>query len=174
MSCCYSKKEVKEHKKITYDSILKVKKPDKQKEQEKQKKQAEQEKIKRKKRSSIYPIPIQENKKLLEIEHAKKEQFTKEFLKEIIQCGSCSELFSLGDHALKINCGACNKFFHCNIAGTCVGPNCSVILNGEKESLKYCFGCVNTYLKINILDNGQSLCKTCEIDPTTPKIYLEV
>ena len=171
MSCCYSKEEVKEHKKITYDSILKVKqkKSGKQKEQELEKK-----KIKRKKRSSIYPIPIQENKKLLEIEHAKKEQFTKEFLKEIIQCGSCSEQFSLGDHALKINCGACNQFFHCNIAGACVGPNCSVILNGEKESLKYCFGCVNPYLKINVLNNGQSLCKTCEIDPTTPKIYLEV
>ena len=30
-------------------------------------------------------------------------------------------------------------------------------------------GCVNPYLRINIMDNGQALCKTCENDPLTDK-----
>ena len=55
-----------------------------------------------------------------------------------------------------------------------VGPNCSVILDGKKESLKYCMGCVNPYLRINIMDNGLALCKLCEYDPLTDKEYLKV
>lgn len=134
---------------------------------------------KRVKRRSIYPQEnkkslISENKRVIEEKSKQRDEFTKKFLAEIIHCGACQEKFSLGDHALQINCGSCNQFFHCSIAGACVGPNCSVILDGKKESLKYCMGCVNPYLRINIMDNGQALCKTCEADPLTDKIHLRV
>ena len=138
-------------------------------------------KNKRVKRNSIYPQEnnlrkniIEDNKRSLEEEHKNKDAFTKHFLSEVIQCGACQDQFTLGDHAIKINCGSCNQFFHCSIAGACVGPNCSVILDGKKESLKYCMGCVNPYLKINIMDNGLSLCKICEYDPYIDKEYLKV
>ena len=146
------------------------------------------------KRRSIYPISkpedkkaatdtytytdtnkeVKSNKEVIEERHQRREAFTKKFLAEIIHCGGCKEKFCLGDHALKINCGSCNQFFHCSIAGACVGPNCSVILDGKKESLKYCMGCVNPYLRINIMDNGQALCKICEADPLTDKSLLKV
>ena len=144
-------------------------------------------KRKRNKRRSIYPAsnieytqsredkkPIKTNKVAIEERHQEREAFTKKFLAEIIHCGACKEKFCLGDHELKINCGSCNQFFHCSIAGACVGPNCSIILDGKKESLKYCMGCVNPYLRINVMDNGQALCKTCENDPLTDKIHLRV
>ena len=138
-------------------------------------------KNKRVKRNSIYPQEnylrksiIENNKESLEKEHKRRNEFTKKFLAEIIHCGACKEKFSLGDHALQINCGSCNQFFHCSIAGACVGPNCSVILDGKKESLKYCMSCVNPYLRINIMDNGLALCKLCEYDPLTDKEYLKV
>lgn len=136
-------------------------------------------KNKRVKRRSIYPqenkkTVISENKRIIEEKSKQRDEFTKKFLAEIIHCGACQEKFSLGDHALQINCGSCNQFFHCSIAGACVGPNCSVILDGKKESLKYCMGCVNPYLRINIMDNGQALCKICEADPLTDKEFLKV
>ena len=136
-------------------------------------------KNKRVKRKSVYPqqnkkSAIYDNKLAIEEKSKQRDEFTKEFLAEIIHCGACQERFSLGDHALQINCGSCNQFFHCSIAGACVGPNCSVILDGKKESLKYCMGCVNPYLRINVMDNGQALCKTCEMDPLTDKNMLKV
>jgi len=137
-------------------------------------------KNKRIKRKSIYPQTnnircslIKDNKDNLIEKNKQRDEFTKKFLSEIIQCGACEEKFSLGDHAIQISCGSCNKFFHCSIAGACVGPNCSIILDGKSESLKYCMGCVNPYLKINIMDNGLSLCKLCESDPLTNKEYLK-
>ena len=138
-------------------------------------------KKKRVKRYSIHPQPnnirksiIFDNKQKLQEQSKKRDEFTKKFLNEIIHCGACKEKFSLGDHALQINCGSCNQFFHCSIAGACVGPNCSVILDGKKESLKYCMSCVNPYLRINIMDNGLALCKLCENDPLTDKEFLKV
>lgn len=136
-------------------------------------------KNKRVKRRSIYPQKnkksvISENKRIIEERSKQRDEFTKKFLSEVIHCGACKEKFSLGDNDLQINCGSCNQFFHCSIAGACVGPNCSVILDGKKESLKYCMGCVNPYLRINIMDNGQSLCKICEADPLTDKSLLKV
>ena len=44
----------------------------------------------------------------------------------------------------------------------------------NKESLKYCMSCVNPYLRINIMDNGQCLCKTCEELSDTPEYYKKV
>ena len=129
-------------------------------------------------RESIYPKVnkniIEENKSNLKLQRIKKEEFTKKFLAEIIHCGNCKEKFSLGNRAIQMTCGSCNNFFHCGIAGACVGPKCSVIYEGNIESTKYCIGCVNPYLKINVLDNGLSLCKICEIDPKIDKKFLEV
>ena len=44
----------------------------------------------------------------------------------------------------------------------------------KTESLKYCLSCVNTNLKINIEDNGQSLCKNCELLIDIPNHYKEL
>ena len=168
MSCCFSdkKKQKNFHKihplpKKTVDQPVSILKN------------------KRVKRKSVYPqqnkkSAIYDNKLAIEEKSKQRDEFTKEFLAEIIHCGACRERFSLGDHALQINCGSCNQFFHCSIAGACIGSNCSVILDGKKESLKYCMGCVNPYLRINIIDNGLCLCKTCEHDPFTDKEYLKV
>ena len=131
------------------------------------------------KRKSIYPAPnkgkeIESNKSVIEERNKQREAFTKKFLREIIACGACKEQFCLGDHALKINCGSCNQFFHCSIAGSCIGPNCSVVLDGKKESMKYCNKCVNPKLRINNLDNGECLCRSCESDPSIDKYFLKI
>ena len=133
-------------------------------------------KNKRIKRKSIYPKKqeIQENRQLIDERSRKRKEFTEKFCAEIIKCEGCQEHFNLGQHELKINCASCNNFFHCHIAGSCVGTDCSVVLDGKLESLKYCMSCVNPYLKINIMDNGQCLCKSCENNPDTPKHYKEV
>ena len=130
-------------------------------------------------RESIYPKVnknniIEENKLNVQLQREQKEAFTDKFLAEIINCGHCKENFTLGDRVDFISCGTCNNFFHCGIAGSCVGPKCSVVYEGKNVSMKYCKGCVNPYLKINVLDNGQSLCKICEIDPKIDKKYLAV
>ena len=167
MSCCSFKernfhtiKKVKSSEDLKVETILKNKK-------------------KRIKRSSIYPAPdkgkeIKSNKFIIEEKNKQREAFTKKFIKEIIACGACKEKFRIGDHALKINCGYCNQFFHCSIAGSCSGPNCSVVLDGKKESMKYCMSCVNPYLKVNVMNNGECLCKSCENDQMTDKEFLKV
>ena len=133
-------------------------------------------KNKRIKRKSIYPKKqeIQENRQLIDERSRKRKEFTEKFCAEIIKCEGCQEHFNLGQNEIKINCASCNNFFHCHIAGACVGPDCSIILDGNKESLKYCMGCVNPYLKINIMNNGQCLCKSCEQSPDIPKYYKEI
>jgi LSD1 subclass zinc finger protein len=117
---------------------------------------------------------IQENRQLIDERARKKEEFTEFFLSEVIECGGCNDQFTLKSGRLKIHCSSCNHFMCCNIAGACIGPDCSVVVDGEKQSLKYCMSCVNPYLKINIMDNGQALCKNCETLPGIPDIYLEV
>ena len=96
------------------------------------------------------------------------------FLGEVLSCGICKKAFSLRQHELVAYCGGCYKFLHCGIAGKCVGPNCSVIVDGKAESLKYCMSCVNPYLRINIEDNGQCLCKDCEKSVDIPNYYKAV
>ena len=130
-------------------------------------------KPKRIKRKSIYPKK-QENCLLIEERTRKRQEFTEKFCAEIIKCGGCQEHFNLGQNEIKINCASCNNFFHCHIAGACVGSDCSVMVDGNKESLKYCMSCVNPYLRINIMDNGQCLCKTCEGLSDTPEYYKKV
>ena len=106
--------------------------------------------------------------------YEEQDEFVDLFISEILMCGGCQENFSLGDHAIKTSCASCNRFFHCHIAGACVGPNCSVKVDGDMESLKYCMSCVNPYLKVNIEDNGQCLCKGCENSSDIPNHYRDV
>jgi len=130
--------------------------------------------LKNKKRNNTKKSDIKENKSLIEDRIKKREQFTEIFLSEVIECGGCNEVFTLRSGELKINCASCNRFFHCHIAGACIGPDCSTIMDGEKHSLKYCMSCVNPYLKINIMDNGQCLCKKCEESSDIPNHYKDV
>ena len=67
---------------------------------------------------------IKDNKNKLIEKNKQQEEFTKQFVSEIIQCGACLDKFSLKQNEIKINCSSCNKFYHCHIAGACVGPNC--------------------------------------------------
>ena len=117
---------------------------------------------------------IRKNKEIMNEKRLEKDTFINEFNSEIIKCEGCFEIFNLGEHKIVMSCSGCNGFFHCHIAGTCVGPNCSVELNGKIESLKYCMNCVNPYLKINIQNNGQCLCKSCGDMSDIPNYYKEV
>lgn len=166
MSCCFSKKEnniVPLEDIFEPRSILKNGKNSK-----------------KKRRKSVYPMTtsrkeqMKQNKINLEKEHKEKREFVNLFLSERLKCGGCQETFSLGEHAIQTNCASCNQFFHCHIAGACIGQNCSVIVDGKKESLKYCLSCVNPYLRINIEDNGQCLCKNCENLSDIPQYYKKV
>ena len=136
--------------------------------------------LKNKRRKSIHPITIskkeqiKKNKKDLDEQHKCREAFIDKFNAELLQCGGCQELFKIGDNAIQTNCACCDKFFHCHIAGSCIGPYCSVMMDGVKHSLKYCLSCVNPYLKINIENNGKCLCKTCENHPEIPNYYKQV
>ena len=131
-------------------------------------------------RKSIYPFTLsrqeqtKHNKNNIEEERQKRETFTDNFLSEIIQCGSCQEKIALKERKQLYNCSSCDKFFCCNFAGACVGEECSIQFEGKKQSLSYCMNCVNPYFKINIQENGQCLCKTCENIPDIPNHYKEV
>ena len=165
MSCCFSKKKNDVHK---LDDVFEPRPI------------LKNGRIKKNRMRTIYPITtsrqeeMKKNKVEQEEKHKKQDEFMNIFLSERLICGGCQEHFSLGDHAIKTNCSSCNQFFHCHIAGACIGPNCSVKVDGKDESLKYCMSCVNPYLKINIENNGQCLCKDCEDSADIPNHYKSV
>lgn len=105
---------------------------------------------------------INENKKKMEENMKQREEFTKKFLSEIITCGGCKQRFSLGDAQLTMNCASCNEFFHCNIAGRCIGDNCKIECDGEICRLGYCKGCVNPNIPMNTDNTNICICKSCE------------
>lgn len=85
---------------------------------------------------------------------------TEEFIKECIACYNCKQIFDLGSNELKIHCAGCNNFFHCGIAGKCIGKNCSShnTLIGGTHSLSWCIHCVPK-IKINEeKENGIGFC----------------
>ena len=84
------------------------------------------------------------------------QEFVDKFVKEVIYCGGCKEPFSLGSNELKIHCNLCNKFFHCKIAGQCLGDDCLSVVNGIPHRARYCYGCVG-----QSFDGGTCLCKEC-------------
>jgi hypothetical protein len=83
--------------------------------------------------------------------------FMESFLRESMHCGKCRGMFSLSTNELKIHCNLCNEFFHCGIAGECVGEDCSITKpDGTKHRASYCIGCVD-----KMYSNGKCLCKDC-------------
>lgn len=85
--------------------------------------------------------------------------FMDEFLRESMHCGNCLGIFSLSSNELKIHCNICNEFFHCGIAGECIGDDC-LIKNDEggyKHRARYCNKCVS-----KIFNNETCLCKNCD------------
>ena len=59
-----------------------------------------------------------------------------------IKCSGCNDFIPLED--IKINCAGCDRFFHCCIAGKCIGENCrgQETILGEKHQLSWCIYCV--------------------------------
>jgi len=96
------------------------------------------------------------------------------YLHETIECATCRCSFTLADNQLLAFCGGCDKFMHCGIAGSCVGPNCTHIIDGEVYRQTWCKGCVPKTVIINLLDMGAGkscLCQECLDDPNTPSCY---
>jgi len=92
------------------------------------------------------------------IVNKQREEFHSKFIKEIIPCGFCNKKFDLGSNELKINCGSCDKFFHCHIGGKCSGENCSIEMpNGTIERISYCLNCCDSYT----CQNGNCICNKC-------------
>lgn len=79
-------------------------------------------------------------------------EFMNRFEREIIQCGGCNGKFPLGSNELKIHCNICNQFFHCKIAGECLGKEC----RSYEHVPRYCYGCVG-----KIIGRGTCICKEC-------------
>ena len=84
-------------------------------------------------------------------------EFMDLFIKEVIYCGGCKKPFNLDSNQLKIHCNICNQFFHCNIAGECMGEDCKILQeNGEIDRAKYCIKCVKMINK-----NNTCICLDC-------------
>tara|TARA_Y100000996_G_scaffold414873_2_gene407154 strand:- start:508 stop:885 length:378 start_codon:yes stop_codon:yes gene_type:complete len=84
-------------------------------------------------------------------------EFMNNFVKEAMVCGYCENIFNINSGELKVHCNICNKFFHCGIAGECLGQECAVTDEyGNIHRARYCIGCVS-----KIYDNQTCLCKDC-------------
>jgi len=81
------------------------------------------------------------------------------FLRESMHCGNCRQIFSLSSNELKIHCNICNQFFHCGIAGECIGPDCLIkdTSGNLKHRARYCNNCVSV-----IYNKETCLCKNCK------------
>ena len=86
------------------------------------------------------------------------EEFMVKFEKEVMYCGGCKEPFNLGSNELKIHCNLCDRFFHCKIAGPCLGKDCLTITgSGQEHRARYCYDCVKYIYK----DKKGCRCKDC-------------
>ena len=81
------------------------------------------------------------------------------FTAELIPCGGCQQVFDLGSEELKIHCNLCNQFFHCNIAGKCIGKNCKMT---HGHQLSWCKSCVPD-TPFNRKNNGLCICYECNL-----------
>ena len=84
---------------------------------------------------------------------------------EVIQCHGCFNHFSLDQ--IKINCAGCDKFFHCKIAGTCYGENCtSEFGTNQVHRLSWCINCVPGIPenKIRVKREDPCICNECYTD----------
>jgi len=106
--------------------------------------------------------------------YSQRVDLTDTYLGETIPCGTCNVVFSLKEDKLLAFCGGCDKFMHCGIAGSCIGPNCTHVINGGVYRQTWCKKCVPKTVIINLenLGPGQScLCQECLDDPQTPSCY---
>ena len=80
-----------------------------------------------------------------------------DMVNKVILCGGCKNGFSLESGELKIHCNHCEQFFHCKIAGECIGKDCKLIdSSGHMHKARYCYSCVSQLYK-----NGTCLCIDC-------------
>ena len=90
------------------------------------------------------------------------------FNRQTLECNECKKCFQLHQNEIKLNCSLCNNFFHCNIAGECIGKNCLHIIDGTKHKERYCNNCV--IQDLNLLDN-ECICINCGKDKTLISKY---
>lgn len=111
-------------------------------------------KVKKYRRNSVHPYQISEKIITQKVDR----NFMENFLREKMHCGNCRQIFDLSSDELKIHCNICNEFYHCGIAGECIGKDCMIKDEnaGYKHRARYCNNCVKT-----IYNNGTCLCKNC-------------
>ena len=102
------------------------------------------EKKKRRKKKKIYP------------ENNYKNVTTEEFISECISCHNCKGIFNLASNQIKIHCAGCDKFFHCGIAGKCIGEKCKT----TGHQLSWCKSCV-PQTRFNVSNNNMCICYEC-------------
>ena len=79
--------------------------------------------------------------------------YHREIKNEVITCFHCKERFSLSQNKIDVHCSGCLQFFHCHIAGECLGKHCPQI---DGLRFRYCKDCCGKQL-----NKHQCLCKTC-------------
>ena len=84
---------------------------------------------------------------------------------DMIRCAGCNQSFTLESNEIKINCAGCDRFFHCCIAGKCMGKNCSdqKTILGETHQLSWCIFCVPG-IPQNRVGGKTCLCNDCYQD----------
>tara|TARA_B100001094_G_scaffold147212_1_gene142545 strand:- start:8828 stop:9178 length:351 start_codon:yes stop_codon:yes gene_type:complete len=111
---------------------------------------------KKKSRNKVYPQEEEEEETAIEIPDERlTAEFMDKFEKEVIYCGGCKTPFNIQSKELKIHCNICNRFFHCKIAGECLGNDCHI--NGHRA--RYCYDCVG-----RIVTKDTCYCKDCLSD----------
>lgn len=131
----------------------------------------------KKKKNSVHPtVHLDEKPQILNDKRNFKvsKEFVDSLMCEMISCGTCNQLFSLGSDKIVGNCGGCNKFLHCGIAGKCIGPDCCVKRDNKEHKLTWCLDCVPKQFIINHTNNninGDCLCLECSKKDAVPKMY---
>ena len=66
-------------------------------------------------------------------------EYTEKINNEIIKCHYCQRKYKLSENKISIHCSGCDQFFHCHIAGECLGEDCTHIIQGIKKHEMYFF-----------------------------------
>lgn len=85
----------------------------------------------------------------------------KSILDELIYCNGCKKHHKSDE--FKIHCSNCYKFYHCRVAGRCIGKNCSIGGGDNCHRLGYCLNCVDLNLDINTDNTNNCICKECQV-----------
>ena len=113
--------------------------------------------VERYRKNSVHPEKDTKHKKEEKKYEKVNAKFMDKFVREAMSCGCCKQIFNLDSNELKVHCNICNKFFHCGIAGVCIGNDCKVIDSlGNIHRARYCVDCVS-----KIYSNRTCLCKDC-------------